>query len=154
MHTEHLQNVHPIRVLGGWFVAIAVTSVVVFGFIVLGLMGTEAEGDTVWAVVAVGVGFLVGGWFTGMRTLEAPILHGIALGLASLAVWAALNVAVVIGFGMDEWTGLGATGALLVVLFQMVAGVAGCWMGTQSARLRASEMSDSPAVGVRGRDEE
>ena len=29
MHTEHLQNVHPVRVLGGWLFAVAVTSVVV-----------------------------------------------------------------------------------------------------------------------------
>ena len=153
MHTEHLQNVHPVRTLGGWLVAIAVTSVVVFGLIVLGLMGTEPEGDTGWAVLAVGVGFLVGGWFTGMRTLEAPILHGISLGLTSLVVWAVLNVVVGIGWGTDEWTGLGSTGALLVILFQMAAGVVGCWMGTKGARMRASEVSESPAVGVRGRGE-
>ncbi|MFW5947950.1 MAG: hypothetical protein ACOCUW_05610, partial [Gemmatimonadota bacterium] len=87
MHTEHLQNVHPVRVLGGWLVSVAATSGVVFGFIMLRLMAGDA-GDAAWAVLAVGLGFLVGGIFTGYRTLEAPILHGIALGLTSLVAWA------------------------------------------------------------------
>lgn len=153
MHTEHLQNVHPVRVMSGWLVSIAITSMVVFGFIVLGLMGPEADQDVVWAVAAVAVGFLVGGWFTGYRTLEAPILHGIALGLTSLVAWVALNVAVVIGFGAGEWTGLGPTATLVVLLIQVVAAVAGCWIGTHGARLRSDEVSGSPSTGVRERGE-
>jgi hypothetical protein len=139
MHTEHLQNVHPIRVMGGWLVAVAATSVAVFVFIVLGLMGREAGQDAVWAVLAVALGFLFGGWFTGIRTLEAPILHGVALGLASLVAWAVLNLAVVLVFGSAEWTGLGATATLVVVVIQMVAAVAGCWLGTSGARVRAED---------------
>lgn len=135
MHTEHLQNVHPVRVLGGWLFAVAVTSVVVFGFIVLGLMEGGA-GDTAWAVLAVGIGFLIGGVFTGYRTLEAPILHGISLGLTSLVVWAVLNLVVVAGLGLAEWSGLGTTAALAVLLTQTVAAVAGCWIGTGTARGR------------------
>lgn len=137
MHTEHLQNVHPLRVLGGWLVAVAATSVVVFGFIVLGFMdGAGGRGDTVGAVLAVGLGFLVGGLFTGWRTVEAPILHGIGLGLASLVVWAVLNLVVGAVFGSGEWSGLGTTAALAVLLTQIVAAVAGCWFGTAQARAR------------------
>lgn len=154
MHTEHLQNVHPVRVLGGWLVSIAVTSAVVFGLIVLGLMGEDATRDTVWAVLAVGVGFLVGGWFTGFRTLEAPILHGIALGLTSLLAWAVLNVIVAVVFGGGEWSGLSTTAALVVLLTQIVAAVAGCWIGTSRARFRAGEVAGSPATGVRERGRE
>lgn len=153
MHTEHLQNVHPGRVLSGWMVSIAVTSMAVFGFIVLGLMGPEADRDAVWAVMAVAVGFLVGGWFTGFRTLEAPILHGIALGLTSLVAWVALNVAAVIGFGAGGWTGLGPTATLVVLLIQVVAAVAGCWIGTRGARFRSRELGGTPDAGVRGREE-
>jgi hypothetical protein len=138
MHTEHLQNVHPLRVLGGWLVAIAVTSAVVFGLIVVGLMGDEAIRDTAWAVLAVGIGFLVGGWFTGFRTLEAPILHGIALGLTSLVAWAVLNLVVVVLFDAGEWSGLSTTAALVVLLTQIVAAVTGCWIGTGRARSAAS----------------
>jgi MFS family permease len=151
MHTEHLQNVHPVRIMAGWLVAVAATSLVIFAFIVLGLMGDEAARDTAWAVAAVAVGFLFGGWFTGMRTLEAPILHGIALGLTSLVAWAVLNIVVTAAFGEAEWTALSATATLVVLLTQIVAAVAGCWVGTRLARFRAAEVSDSPSVGVRDR---
>lgn len=141
MHTEHLQNVHPIRVLGGWLFSVAVTSVVVFGFIMLGLMDGEAA-DTAWAVVAVAIGFLVGGIFTGYRTLEAPILHGVALGLTSLVAWAVLNLVVMAALGVAEWSGLGTTAALAVLLMQVVAAVLGCWIGT--ARARGREQVEAP----------
>ena len=151
MHTEHLQNVQPIRVLAGWLVAVAATSLVVFGFIVLGLMGDEAARDAGWAVLAVAAGFLVGGWFTGFRTLEAPILHGVAMGLTSLVVWALLNLVVSAAFGEAEWTGLTPAATVVVVLTQVIAAVAGCWLGVRRARVRTSELADSPATGVRER---
>lgn len=154
MHTEHLQNVRPGQVLGGWLVAIAMTSGVVFVFIVLGLMGSEAVRDGTWAVLAVAVGFLVGGWFTGYRTLEAPILHGVALALTSLAAWVVLNLVVVAAWGVDEWSGLGATATLVVVLTQIIAAVAGGWAGARAARRRAGELARSPATGVRERGSE
>ena len=153
MHTEHLQNVHPVRLMVGWLVAIAVTSITVFGLIMLGLMAGEGPRDTAWAVLAVAVGFLVGGWFTGMRTVEAPILHGIALGLTSLVAWALVN-AVAIPFGMDEWTGLTPSSTVAILLVQIVAAIVGCWWGTAAARRRASDLASSPATGVRERGEE
>jgi MFS family permease len=154
MHTEHLQNVHPVRIMAGWLVSIAVTSVAVFGLIVLGLMGDEAGRDTTWAVAAVAVGFLVGGWFTGVRTLEAPILHGIALGLTSLLAWALLNLVVVAVFDSGEWTGLSPTATLVVLLTQIVAAVIGCRIGTRRARYRAADVATSPGAGVRTRGTE
>ena len=147
MHTEHLQNVHPVRVLGGWLVSVAATSVVVFGFIVLGLMRGGA-GDSVWAVVAVGIGFLVGGVFTGSRTLEAPILHGIGLGLTSLVAWAVLNLVAAAFLGVEQWSGLGTTAALAVLLTQIVAAVLGCWIGTAQARVQAEEWSHPDPGGA------
>lgn len=39
MHTEHLQNVHTARVLAGWLVAIAVTSLIILALIGLGQIG-------------------------------------------------------------------------------------------------------------------
>ena len=154
MHTEHLQNVHPVRVLSGWLVALAITAGAFFGLVMLGLMGDEPARDTGWAITAVAVGFLVGGWFTGFRTLEAPILHGIALGLTTMVVWALLNVVVTVMFGGSEWTALSATETLGMLLVQILAAVAGCWVGTSRARARASELSDSPGTGVRTRGTE
>lgn len=135
MHTEHLRNVHPVRVLGGWLVSVALTSVAVFGLIALGLLG-PGPGDTVWAVVGVGVGFFLGGIFTGTRTVEAPILHGVGLGLTSLVAWVGLNL-VVVGFGGGGWSGLETATAMAVLLVQIVMAVLGCWVGTQQARARA-----------------
>lgn len=152
MHTEHLQNVRPGRVVAGWLVAIAVTSFVVFGFVMVGFVGETGPADTLWTMTAVAAGFLVGGWFIGYGTLEAPVLHGIALGLTSLLAWVAVNTVVVIGFRGVEWEGLTATAALAVILTQMVAGVVGCWAGVRGARLRASDLN-APATGVRGREE-
>ena len=154
MHTEHLQNVHPVRVLAGWLVSIAVTSVVVFGLIVLGVMGDEPGRASTWAVVAVAVGFLVGGWFTGFRTLEAPILHGVALGLTSLVAWALLNLIVGLAFESAEWSALTVNAAIAVLFTQVVAAVAGCWIGTGRARVRAEEIATSPGTGVRDRGTE
>jgi hypothetical protein len=151
MHTEHLQNVRPARVLAGWLVAIAVTSFVVFGFVLLGLLGEAGPADTAWTMAAVAAGFMVGGWFVGYGTLEAPVLHGVALGLTSLLAWVVVNSVVVVGFRGMEWEGLTATAALAVILTQMIAGVVGCWAGVRGARLRATELS-APGTGVRGRD--
>jgi hypothetical protein len=152
MHTEHLQNVRPMRVLGGWLVAVAVASFVVFCFVLVGLMGEGAVRDTTWAITAVAVGFLVGGWFTGYRTLEAPILHGVALGLTSLVVWVVLNFVMVIAFRGARWEGLAPDATALVILTQVAAAVVGCWWGVRSARQRASAL-EAPGTGVRGRDE-
>lgn len=153
MHTEHLQNVAPVRVLAGWLVSIAVASMAVFGFIALGLMTGESARDASWAMVAVAVGFLAGGWFTGFRAMEAPILHGIGLGLTSLVAWVALN-ALVLLFGAGEWTGLTPAATLAVLLTQVLAAVVGCWAGSRAARRRAAEVATSPETGVRGREED
>lgn len=151
MHTEHLQNVRWGRVAAGWLVAIAVTSFVVFGFVLLGLMGESAPRDTVWALTAVAAGFLVGGWFTGYGTLEAPILHGIAIGLTSLVAWVGLNLIMVAVFRGVAWEGLTAGAAATVILTQMVAAIAGCWLAARGARRRAAHLSRSPEAGVRSR---
>jgi hypothetical protein len=153
MHTEHLQNVRWGRVAAGWLVAIAATSMVVFGFVLFGFMGESAPRDTVWAVTAVTAGFLVGGWFTGYGALEAPILHGVAMGLMSLVVWVGLNLIMVMAFHGATWEALTAGATASVILTQIVAAVTGCWIGARGARERAARMSQSPATGVRARDE-
>lgn len=155
MHTEHLTNVHPVRVLAGWLVALAVAGVALFGAVALGLMGPESDptADATAAISAVALGFLVGGWFTGARTVEAPILHGIALGLTSLVAWVILNVAGML-FGMADWTGLGGSATIAVLFVQILAAVLGCWIGTAQARRKAEEWSGSPATGVRERTDQ
>jgi hypothetical protein len=151
MHTEHLQNVRPGRVLGGWLVSVAVTSVVVFGLVLLGVMGEPGPRDTAWAITAVAAGFLMGGWFTGYGTLEAPILHGVAVGLTSLVVWAGLNLIMVVAFRGVQWEGLAPGVTASVILTMIVAAVVGCWVGGESARTRAARLGETPGSGVRER---
>jgi hypothetical protein len=128
MHTEHLQNVTIGRVAGAWLVAIAVTSL---GMLVLTAIGAEssATDPTWWSLAAVIVGFFVGGLFSGLRALQAPVLHGIAIGLMSLVAWVIVN-AVMYGFaGGTAWDGLTAQLTLALLLAQIVAAVIGALMG-------------------------
>jgi hypothetical protein len=151
MHTEHLQNIRPGWIMAGWLVAIGVTSVVIFGLVLLGVTGDAGPRDTAWALMAVAAGFMAGGWFTGYSTLEAPILHGVAIGLMSLVVWVGLNLVMIVAFRDAEWEVLGASATLAIILAQILAAVIGCRIGAISARQRAARLSESPATGVRDR---
>lgn len=151
MHTEHLQNVRPGWVAGGWLVSIAVTSFMVFALLLVGLMGQELPRDTLWAMAAVAAGFLVGGWFTGAGTVAAPILHGVALGLTSLVVWAGLNLVMAIAFRGFRWEGLTAGTTVAVIVTQIAAAVVGCRLGSGAARRRAERLGETPESGVRER---
>jgi len=130
MHTEHLQNVTFGRVLGGWLVAIAVTSFVVLAFIASG-MSAEAPtaASSIASLVAVIVGFLAGGFFVGFRARRAPILHGVAMGLVSIVAWVIANVLSELLTSAADWTGLGPAIAIGLVLAQMVAATVGALLG-------------------------
>jgi len=130
MHTEHLQNVRPTRVVAAWLVAAAVTSLVALALVGAGVMSEEAtRANTWWSVVAVAVGFFAGGLFAGLRAIEAPILHAFAIGLTSLVVWFVLN-AVAAAFLPDwSWTGLTPQLALGILLMQFVASTIGALLG-------------------------
>jgi hypothetical protein len=91
MHTEHLQNVRPITVVVGWLIAVAVTSLIMLSLAGLNLIDPAAP-STRAAMAAVAFGFIAGGAFAGMRAAQAPILHGVAMGLFSLLVWFVLGL--------------------------------------------------------------
>ncbi len=129
MHTEHLQNVAFVRVIVGWLVAAAVTSGLTLGFIGTGFMGDTPASGVSGVLLAVLVGFWVGGFFTGVRATEAPILHGVAIGLTSVVVWAVANALAGLTVGGAAWTGLSASATVFVILEQIVAAVFGAWMG-------------------------
>lgn len=133
IRSEHLENVRPGWVVAGWLVSAAITSLVVIVLASLGLVtGSEEEDGGLWSVIAIALGFGVGGAFTGYRALLAPILHGVAIGLTSLVVWALLNL-LVTPTRLTEWQALTLrlTAALLIV--QTAAAVAGAWIGHRIA---------------------
>lgn len=129
MHTEHLQNVRATRVAAGWLVAVAVTSLAALVAVGFQLVDAAAQFSTTWSLATVIVGFFAGGFFAGFRAIQAPILHGIAIGLASLVVWVVVNAIASVAFGALEWAGLTAGLAVALVLAQMVAAVIGALMG-------------------------
>jgi ABC-type multidrug transport system permease subunit len=135
LHAEHLRSVRLAWVGTGWLVSAAVTSLVAIGLAGLGLLGPDIEASSLWAVVAVAVGFWVGGFFTGIRVIEdAPILHGIGIGLASLVAWFLINLLATLIFGGLEWQGLSPTLSAGLLLLQVVAAVSGAWIGHRFAR--------------------
>ncbi|HEU5209851.1 MAG TPA: hypothetical protein VFU06_10585 [Longimicrobiales bacterium] len=147
MHTEHLQNVRTLPALGGWLVAIGATSLLVFVFIASGLLG-EGHGEELWVSVALIAGFWAGGYFAGFRAMQAPILHGIALGLTSILVWFLLNLLASLFFPTFRWEGLTPelTAGLLVA--HIVASVVGALMGYNMALRGRPSLEEHPPEGV------
>lgn len=142
MHTEHLANVHLGWVAAGWLVAAAVTSLVFLVLVSLGLLGADSTTESLWAVVAVALGFWAGGFFIGTRSIDAPILHGIAIGLASLVVWFLLNLLVNLALRPPDWSALTPTLTAALLLEQMVVAVAGAWVGHRIAMRGETGLSE------------
>jgi hypothetical protein len=126
MRTEHLQNVHLGWVTAGWLIAAAVASLVVMLFAAIGIVGPDGSVGPAWTIVAVVLGFYVGGMFTGFRSIDAPILHGIAIGIYTLVAWLVLNLVASLLAGAP-WQKLSPTAAAAALLLQMAAAVAGAW---------------------------
>jgi hypothetical protein len=142
MRTEHLQNLRLNWVITGWLVAVAVSAFLVLSLAGLGLLGADPATDALWAVVTVAIGFWFGGLFIGFRTTEAPILHGVGIGLTSLVAWFLVNVFVNVPFGEPRWQGLDPTLTAAILLEQIVAAVAGAWVGHRIALRGGAELSE------------
>lgn len=132
MHTEHLQNVRTGSVAAGWLVAVAVSSLLAFVFLASGFFD-GAGGDTLWASLAVILGFWAGGYFAGFRAMQAAILHGIAIGLTSLVVWFVVNAIATLFFRGFRWEALTPALAVGLLLAQIAAAVIGALMGYNMA---------------------
>ncbi|HUF49681.1 MAG TPA: hypothetical protein VMN60_02535 [Longimicrobiales bacterium] len=133
MHTEHLQNVTVGRVVAGWLVAVAVTSLVALALISFGLMHEDAAGSTWWSLVAVALGFLAGGFFAGARAIQAPILHAVGMGLVSLVAWAVLNTLAALFFRDWSWSSLTPQLTIALLLAQLAAAMVGALFGYNMA---------------------
>ena len=132
---EHYKNIRVSWVAFGWFIAAAVTAFVVFVLIAAGVLGAAAPaGGDVWVSAALMVGFLSGGFITGLRTGAAPILHGVAIGVFSLVVWLGANLIFGEAMRLTTWTalGFGTTAGLLVL--QTAAAIVGTRMGVRWRR--------------------
>ena len=131
MHTEHLQNVRPVTVVAAWLIAIAVTSLIMLALI--GLQLVEASGpSTRAALLALAIGFIAGGAFAGMRSAQAPILHGVAMGLFSLIAWFVLDIVSQSLLNGSTWE-LTMDLTITALIVQFVASIVGARFGYRFA---------------------
>jgi hypothetical protein len=137
VHSEHLQNVRLFWVALGWVIAAGATSLVFLALVSFGLARAE-EGGGFAALATVALGFWSGGLFTGFWARSAPILHGILIGVASLVVWFLLNLLIGLSFGSTGWTALTPTLTAALLLVQILAAIAGAWMGYALALRRTA----------------
>lgn len=135
MHTEHLQNVRPSWVAFGWFIGAAVTSLVLFALIAVGIIdGSGSDGGGFWVLLALFLGFAAAGYFVGVRTGAAPILHSVGIGLFSIVVWFLANLLAGELLDTSTWTSLSPAFAAGVVLLQIVSAAVGARIGSRAAR--------------------
>ena len=137
MHSEHLTNVRFSWAGFGWFISVALASLILLVSESLGLLGGSELADAVRITIAVAVGFAIGGFLTGFRTAAAPILHGAAIALFSFVVWFLLNLTFGgITTGATAWEPLSIRSAALGLLVQGGAAILGCWLGYRYAPTR------------------
>ena len=133
MHTEHLQNVRPSWVAFGWFVSVAVVSLILVALNAAGLLAEGSPATGPWTLASLVIGFALGGFFTGARVGTAPILHGVAIGLFSIVVWLVANL---VGEALDATTWDDISPALYAggLLAQIVAAAVGARIGSRGRR--------------------
>jgi hypothetical protein len=131
MHTEHLQNVRPVTVLVSWLIAVAVTSLIMLALVGLNLIDADSP-STRAAMAAVAFGFIAGGAFAGMRAAQAPILHGIAMGLFSLLAWFVLGIMSQSLFNGTSWD-LTRDLTITAVIVQIISSIIGARLGYRYA---------------------
>jgi hypothetical protein len=128
MHTEHLQNIKPGVLLTGWIIALGVTSLIVLVFEASDI-ATFGPANALASLIAVVLGFLAGGFFTGFVARQAPSLHGIGVGLTSIVAWVIVNAfAALMGWPFESG-GLSAGAAVGLILAQIIAAIIGALLG-------------------------
>jgi hypothetical protein len=131
-----LREIRPTWIAFGWFIALAVTGLVLLAFAALGLEGAAVEQGGVWAAAAIVFGFLAGGMMAGARAGTAPVLHGIGIGLFSVVAWVLVNLVFGEATGTTTWHDLPTSTAAALLFLQMVAAVIGARMGVRLAARR------------------
>ena len=124
MHTEHVSNLHPGWVVGGWLLSLAATAAVFLGLVGLGLDPEGAAGPA----LALVLGFFAGGLVVGLRWSDAPVLHGVAITLFSVVVWF-LGLVIAPGALSESLRRDDPVAVLGAVLVQLLASVGGALAG-------------------------
>jgi hypothetical protein len=130
--SSRARALHPTWIAFGWFIAAAITSLVVIGLEVLGIVGENPADEALWVGIALFIGFLVSGYFVGARVARAPVIYGIAMGLFSVVAWFLLNILLGEPTGVTSWRSLPLGSTIFLLLLQCIAAVIGVWLGIRS----------------------
>jgi len=137
MHSEHLRNVQFSWVAFGWFVSLAVATTVLLLLAGAGFSHWGGLAELVALAIAVAVGWFCGGFIVGFKAAAAPLLHGFAMALFTFVAWFALNLAFGgITTGVTAWEYLSGRSLAAAFLVQVLAAIAGCWVGYRYTPVR------------------
>jgi hypothetical protein len=131
---ESIRSVRPSWVAFGWFVAVAITSLVLLAMDAFGMMGGDEQTESLWVAVSLVVGFTGAGFLVGTRVVAAPVLHGVAIGMFSVLAWVAINLFVGEPTGEAAWRDLDARTLSGLLVLQAVAAVVGTRLGVRWRR--------------------
>lgn len=118
----------------GWFIAVALTSLVLLVLEAAGLIEAGGAAETLWVAFALVIGFLVVGAFVGSRVAAAPLMHGLGMGLFSVLAWLLVNIFVGEPLGETTWRSLNASTFVALLTLQIVSAVVGTRIGVRWAR--------------------
>lgn len=135
---ESVRSIRPAWIGIGWFLGAALTSLLVFVLSVVGLIRANAPTEGMGVALSLLVGFVMAGFWVGTRVNAAPVLHGVGMGLVSLAVWFALNVFA--GSLGEGWHAVSGPVAVALLGLQTASAVVGARAGVRFAR-RASALA-------------
>lgn len=133
--TESIERLRPSWIAFGWFIAAAITSLILLGLIALGVITDDPQGEGAWVAFAFLVGFAVAGFFVGVRAGISPILHGVGMGFFSLVVFFAVNLFAGEPTGQTAWREISTATAMWLILLQTVAAVVGTRAGVRWRRV-------------------
>lgn len=122
---ESLKKLRPSWIAFGWFIAAALTSLILLGLLGLGIISDDPQGEGVWVALAFLFGFGGAGFLVGARAGAAPILHGVGIGLFSLLVFVLANLLAGEPTGQTAWRDVGYGTALWLILLQTVSAIVG-----------------------------
>lgn len=134
--TDLFRDIRPTWIAFGWFIAAAITSLILLAFISLEIIPEQIAGEDVWSAFAFLVGFFAGGFIVGARVGAAPVIHGIAIGLFSLVVWFAVNLFLGEPTGQAAWRALPLSTTTVLIVLQTVAAAIGARTGVRWAMTR------------------
>lgn len=138
----NLSAVRPSWIAFGWFIAACITGLGLLTLISLGIADGESMGGDPWVAAALTVGFLLGGFFVGVRVGGEALVHGLGMGLFSLLVWVGVNLFLGEPTDQTAWSDMGVATVAMLLLLQAVAAVVGVRMGVRWAQRPAVLATD------------